>query len=377
MLIRTPKSSAFVSRTPVALPAPLATAQASSEFNGNYMRPNSSNTGTVPAGGPYSASPDIWFAGTTPVANYQTALATDSSYATQSSNNIYSGQTNILYVRGKNGASAAKSNTVQLYYAPSGIINAPSQWQNNVIKTDAGGLYGNLSNVASGSIAVCDATFVWTNVTPPPPGSDHYCVFAQFNDANNSNPFPSVYTALDMGALIMNNLGWGWRNTSMIAAQPTWQYTVPLNIPSDYPTTNSYSVLISPTGYVGWDAEFYSSRPDSNGNPIKLGRTKVTQDGILLGVSNAVLEPGYQSLMTVNMYSPNGQGPTPGATVPMSVNYVAGSSSYREAISRGLIDTEFMLRLRRSCPELVGVEPTAWIIQGTYNWQVTNNPAIK
>ncbi len=375
MLIRTPKSSAFVSRTPVGLP--LVLVQGTSEFNGTYMRPNSSNTGTVPAGSPYSASPDIWFAGSTPIANYQTALATDSSYATQSNNNIYSGQTNILYVRGKNGATSNKTNTVQLYYAPSGIINAPSQWQNNVIKTDSGGIYGNITNLAPGTVGVCDATFVWTNVTPPPPGSDHYCVFAQFNDANNSNPFPSVDTALDMGALIMNNLGWGWRNTSMIAATPTWQYTTPLNIPSDYPTTNAYSIFIAPTGYVGWDAEFYSSRPDSQGNPIKLGRTKVTQDGILLGVSSAVLDPGYQSLMTVNMYSPNGQPPTSGARVPMSVNYVAGSQSYLEAISRNLIDTEFMLRLRRSCPELVGVEPTAWIIQGTYNWQVPSNAAIK
>jgi hypothetical protein len=377
MLVRTPKSTAFVSRSPVGLPTPLVIAQASGEFNGTYMRPNSGNTGATPAGGPYSASPDIWFSGSTPIANYQTALATDSSYATSSDNNIYSGQTNIIYVRGKNGATSDKTNTVQLYYAPSGIINSPSQWQNNVIKTDSGGTYGNISGLAPGIVGVCDATFLWTNVTPPPPGSDHYCVFAQFNDANNSNPFPSVDTALDMGALIMNNLGWGWRNTSMISATPGWQYTVPLNIPSDYPTTNAYSIYISPTGYVGWDAEFYSSRTDSQGNPIKLGRTKITQDGILMGVASAILDPGYESLMTINLYSPNGQRPPSGASVPMTVNYVAGKQSFLEAVSRNLIDAEFMLRLRRCCPEAVGIGPTAWITQGTYNWKITNNPAVK
>lgn len=375
MLVRTPKSSAFVTREPVGLPTPLHL-QATGEFNGTYLRPNPNNTGTVPAGGPYSASPDIWFAGSNPVNDYQKALATDSSYATSSSNNIYSGQTNIIYVRGKNGSTANKTNTVQLYYAGSGIINSPSQWQNNVIKTDTGGDHGNIVNLEPGQIGVCDATFVWTNVPPPPSGSDHYCVFAQFNDAQNSNPFPSIYTAVDMGALIMNNLGWGWRNTSMIAATSTWQYTVPLVIPADYPTTYTYSIFISPTGYVGWDAEFYSSRPDSKGNPILLKRTKVTQDGILLGVGSAVLDPGYQSLITVNMYNPNGQAPTPGASVPISVNYVAGGADRLEAIRRGLIDTEFMLRLRRCCPE-ISVGPTAWIIQGTYNWQVTNNPTIK
>lgn len=377
MLIRSPRSHSFVSRGPVGLPMSRA-AQATSQFNGTYMRPNSSNSGTVPASGPYSASPDIWFAGSTPITNYQQVLATDSSYASASNNNIYSGQTNLIYVRGRNGATVNKTNTVQLYYAPSGIINSPSQWQNNVIKTDLGQTQGNIINLAPNTVGVCDATFVWTNVTPPPPGSDHYCLFAQFNDANNSNPFPSVDTALDMGSLIMNNLGWGWRNTSMISATPTWQYTVPLDIPVDYPTTNTYSVLISPTGYVGWDAEFYASRNDSVGNPIKLGRTKVTQDGILLGVANAILEPGFQTLMTVNMYSPNGSAPPAGARVPMSVNYAASTPQARkEAVHRNLIDNEFMLRLRRSCPEVFGITPQAWIIQGTYNWQVASGPATK
>jgi hypothetical protein len=372
MLIRVPKSKTIVSRGPVGLPA-LSTAQAVSQFNGVYLRPNSGNAGSVPASGPYSASPDIWFAGTTPIPNFQQALATDSSYATSSSNNIYSGQTNLIYVRGKNGSSVNKTNTVQLYYAPSGIINSPSQWQNNVIKTDLGQTQGHINNLAPKTVGVCDATFVWTNVAPPPPGSDHYCLFAQFNDANNSNPFPSVDTALDMGALIMNNLGWGWRNTSMIAATPTWQYTEPLSIPVDYPTTNAYSIFISPTGYVGWDAEFYASRPDSAGNPIKLGRTKVTQDGVLLGVSSAVLEPGYQALMTVNMYSPNGSKPPAGARVPMSVNYVASHpAQLREAVARNLIDAEFMLRLRRFCPDAFDITPQAWIIQGTYSWETVS-----
>ena len=369
MLIRVPRTNTLVSRGPVGLPASRM-AQATGQFNGVYLRPNSNNAGSVPSSGPYSASPDIWFAGSTPIANYQQALATDSSYATSSSNNIYSGQTNLIYVRGKNGSTVNKTNTVQLYYAPSGIINAPSQWKNNVIKTDTGQAQGNIINLAPNTIGVCDATFVWTNVTPPPKGSDHYCLFAQFNDANNSNPFPNVDTALDMGSLIMNNLGWGWRNTSMIAATPTWQYTEPLTIPADYPTTNAYSIFIAPTGYVGWEAEFYASRSDSSGNPIRLGRTKVTQDGVLLGVSSAILEPGYQALMTVNMYSPNGSPPPAGARVPMSVNYVASTPpQLREAIARNLIDTEFMLRLRRYCPEAFGIGPQAWIIQGTYNWE--------
>jgi hypothetical protein len=359
----------------VGLPITRA-ALASSQFNGTYMRPNPSNSGTVPANAPYSYSPDIWLAGSTPIANYQQDLATDSSYATASDDNIYSGQTNIIYVRGKNGATVNKTNTVQLYYAPSAIINSPSQWQNNVINTDQGQTQGNIINLAPNTVGVCDATFVWTNVTPPPPGSDHYCLFAQFNDAANSNPFPDIYTALDMGALIMNNLAWGWRNTSIIPATPTWQYTVPLEIPANYPSTESYTIYITPTGYVGWDAEFYASNTDSLGNPIKLVRTKVTQDGLLLGVNGVVLDPGFQTLMTVNMYSPNNSQPPAGANVPISINYTTSNSAQlKEAVHRNLIDTDFMMRLRRRCPEVFGVTPTVWIIQGTYNWQVASGPA--
>lgn len=377
MLIRSKKVLSFVSRGPVGLPVSPLLADATAAFNGIYLRPNSNSSGSVPAASPYSASPDIWLAGTTPVANYQTALATSSSYASSSSNNIYSGQTNLIYVRGKNGATANKTNTVMLYYAPSGVINSPSQWQNNIIKTDLGQTQGNITNLAPGTVGVCDATFTWTNVVPPPPGSDHYCLFAQFNDAQNSNPFPNVETALDMGALIMNNLGWGWRNTSMISATPTWQYTEPLNIPVDYPTTNAYSIFVAPVGYVGWSVEFYSSRNDAKGNPIRLNKTQISQDGQLLGVGSAVLDPGFQSLMTVNMYSPNGQPAPVGATVPLSCNYVATGANLLEAVYRNLIDWHFMYRVKRSCPELFGITPTAWIAQGYYNWQVTNNPAIR
>jgi hypothetical protein len=365
MNIRIRKDLSFVTRGPVALPRPRAL-QATSTFNGIYLRPNSDNTGTTPAGGPYCTSPDIWLAGTTPVANYQTALATDQSYGAASSNNIYSGQSNILYLRGKNGSTVTKTINATLYYAPSGIIQSPSWWQNNIIKTDAGMPTANIVNLAPGVVGVCDATFVWQNPVPPPPGSDHYCLFAQFNDANNSNPFPNVETPLDMGALIMNNLGWGWRNTSMIASTPTWSFSEPLTIPSDYPTTQAYSVYISPVGFVGWTAEFYCSQTDAKGNKIALGRTTVTQDGVLLGVSQAILDPGFTGLLTVNMYSPNGQGPAAGSSVPVSCNYVTSSTAeLHEAVARGLVDAGFMHRLRRSCPGLM-VSPSAWIVQGSY-----------
>jgi hypothetical protein len=67
------------------------------------------------------------------------------------------------------------------------------------------------------------------------------------------------------------------------------------------------------------------------------------------------------------MYSPNGQGPAAGSSVPVSCNYVTTSTAeLHEAVERGLVDATFMHRLRRSCPELV-ISPTAWIVQGAYS----------
>jgi hypothetical protein len=339
------------------------------------MRPNSGDDGTIPANDPFCASPDIWIAGTDPVPNFQTALAATGSYSTESSSNVYSGQGNFIYVRGLNGAKVSKTNTVQLYYAPSGVIQSPSQWQNNVINTDKGQPQGNIMNLAPGAVGVCDSTFVWNDPVPPPPGSDHYCLFAQFNDAQNSNPFPNPETVFDMGALIQNNLGWGWRNTSMIPSAPTWQVSEPLAIPSNYPTHN-YSIVVTPTGWTGWDVDFHCSEPDSNGNLIALKRTTIAQDGMILGVTKAKLDGGWQGQMFINLYSPDGRGPPPGATIPLSCNYVGSTKAdFLEALDRGLVDWRFLERLRRYCPE-IGKGPTAWIVQGTYSGTVSNDPTV-
>jgi hypothetical protein len=61
------------------LPRPRLTlaADASTTFNGLYMRPNFDNGGTVPATGSLCTCPDIWIAGTTPVANFPAANLSD------------------------------------------------------------------------------------------------------------------------------------------------------------------------------------------------------------------------------------------------------------------------------------------------------------
>lgn len=377
MLLRVRQDHRAVTTGPVGLPRPPGLVGSTNNYTTMpFMRPNQNTDNTVPAPGPLCASPDIWIAGQTAIGNYQTALATDASYATESGNNIMSGEINLIYIRAKNGSASTQSATVQLYYAPSGIIQSPSEWQNNVIPTDQQASSGNITGLTAGTVGVCDATFTWTNPPNPPTGSDHFCLFAQLNDANNDNPFPLASTVTDMNTLIQSNLAWGWRNVSLIpGSNQSWGYQEPLTIPLSIPTTNTYTVGVTPSSpWIGWAVEFYATEADSNGNPIVLSRQQITQANQFIGLTNVTLEPGWSAGVRVNTYGPNGStAPPEGATLPLSCNYVATGSALREAIELGLIDWEWQHRLRRH----IDIGPTAWLAVGTYTGKASESEGAK
>ena len=348
------------------VPAPQTNLDAAT-FNGVYLRPNFSNGGLVPAQGPLCTSPDIWIAGTQPVGNFQSALATAASYQTESSSNISQGNDNYIYVRALNGTSVAQSRTVQLYYAPSALILWPSQWQNNVIKTDQGNAMANISDLAAGQVGVADQTFLWPNVQPPPAGSDHYCLLAQLNDANNDNPFPSISSQLDLAALIANNLGWGCRNVTLIAGGPaTFQFEAPLTIPQFMPT-GTYLLLVNSTGFLNWTTWFTCSQADANGNPIALPPTEIVVDGGFLGAPACTLAGGFDAIITLYMQS-NGNSASPGASVTLSCLYMTNPAETEEMVRRGLVDWNLNAKLGRALdPEIA---PTPVVFLGAQTWQL-------
>ena len=347
------------------MPAPQTNLDAAT-FNGVYLRPNFSNGGLVPAQGPLCTSPDIWIAGTQPVGNFQSALATAASYQTESSSNISQGNDNYIYVRALNGTSVAQSRTVQLYYAPSALILWPSQWQNNVIKTDQGNAMANISDLAAGQVGVADQTFLWPNVQPPPAGSDHYCLFAQLNDANNDNPFPDIFSQVDMAALITNNLAWGWRNVTLVAgAASTFQVEVPLTIPQNLATA-VYTLAVTPTGFLNWNVWFTCSQADVNGKPIALASAQIVQDGAALGAPACTLAGGFNAIVTLYMQS-NGNSASPGARVPLTCTYQTAPHEVEEVVRRGLVDWNLNAKLRRAFGP--GIGPTPVVFLGAQTWQ--------
>jgi len=238
-----------------------------------------------------------------------------------------------------------------------------------VILTDQDNEKAFIADLAPQAIGVADQPFVWRNVPPPPNGSDHYCLFAQLNNELNQNPFPEVYTQIDMAALLKNNLGWGWRNTRLIpGTRVDTFYTQRLTIPADITSgTTKYFVYVSPEGFLGWTVSFTCSRADSKGKPIELKPRLIDQDGLLLG-TKCYLDPGFDAVVDVYLNA-NGRSASPGATMPLTCAYeTAPGAEEEEALRRGLEDRELDTRLRSS---LSDVGPTAHLVLGSNPYAVT------
>lgn len=275
-------------------------------FKKMYMRPNLRNNGDVPALPSLCECPDIWLSGDEPVAGYQQVLATPESYANQCASGLIVNKNNYIYVRGKNGGAGVADSEVTLYYADGAVIQWPSYWLGNVIPTDTGSLKANINGVKPGEVGVVDNPFMWKKV-PPYVGNCHYCLIAQFNDKNNTNPVPKVSSSIDMAKLVQNNLQWGWRNVTTMESKDNtvWTYETKLEVPSNIEDeTRSYLLFLEPKNIpAGCEVSFICSKSDADNKLIKMERTVVVGDGQILGC-RCRLEPGFLGMVSISLHNP-------------------------------------------------------------------------
>ncbi|HLJ86191.1 MAG TPA: hypothetical protein VKZ53_05170 [Candidatus Angelobacter sp.] len=325
-------------------------------YNDFAFRPNLTDPeGVTPSAPPVYTSPDIWPNGPTPLPNYQTVLT--QNWNSDAGQQIQQGVNNIVYVRCKNFGGANNNGKVYLYWAPSAVINWPSQWANNKLLTDqqdpnhpgSGLNYLEVSASNTGNIAVGKGAFLWTP-GPPPSGSDHYCLFSQVVTAKTPNPIPGAdqpMTAEDMATIVANDLGIGWRNTVMIhpTDQPDWQYSSLLTYPSDAPQPVSVQVVLQCTNMTGGSMGFTCSSSDLTSNPIALAKTPITNPNQVSGVATT-LSPGFSGSITVSYW--HGSQPNPsGAGIALKVLAQATTEKMRALVSR-----KYMDRLRNTMSNL-------------------------
>lgn len=318
-----------------------------SAYNDFAFRPNLTDPeGQTPSAPPLTSSPDIWPNGPNPIANFKTVLASPSSWSSDPGQNVQQGFNNIIYVRAKNFGGPNNTGQVYLYYAPSGIISWPSQWANNKLLTDQPDPqhpngpnlnYLQVSAATTGAIAVGNGAFLW-NPAPPPPGSNHYCLFSQVVTAQTPNPIPGAnqpMTAEDMATIVANDLGIGWRNIALIvqADQPTWSYSSELTLPPNSPSPLTVQVNLACTNMaVGGAMAFTCSSLDLTSVPIVLPKTTIQNPNQVSGITT-VLQPGFTGSVTVNYWQ--GSQPNPsGANIAIQAFTPAATPTMQALVSK-------------------------------------------
>lgn len=159
-------------------------------------------------------------------------LKSDQGYKTEPPSEEYPGQTNYVYVRGKNISNEEVISRLWLYYAPSNVILWPRTWKYEEIKFNGEGQNYTEVIATAGQIVVSNPPFYWT---PPAlsPGVDHYCLvaFAE-NPPLSQNPIKSPLPNTnfqkfeELAAFVISNPNMAWRNTRQVSRKaPEWQLT--------------------------------------------------------------------------------------------------------------------------------------------------------
>jgi hypothetical protein len=314
------------------------------QFKDFFLRPNLGSTGTIPAQGSITQCPDIWLAGTEAISDPATTLASDKSYAKASSSDVVLNADNYIYLRGKNGADNTVSKRMELYYAPCGVINWPSKWVENKLKTGDGSDYVEVNNVASGNVAAGNKAFIWKNVTRPPQGSDHYCIFANVNDAQNSHPVPgsSGFGKINMAEVVKNDLCLGWRNIHLVdkGIDMTFHTSIEIdNAPGAGGTYNLY--LKCPKEFNGTSVAFSANKADSHGGKIELFKTKVEAGDVpaIYGVE-VELDQGFNAQIQINLWF-NGVNVPSGYEITMEAGFQTTDEEHQIALDKNLYNPDY------------------------------------
>ncbi|MBB5866793.1 hypothetical protein F4553_000172 [Allocatelliglobosispora scoriae] len=159
-----------------------------------YLRNSFQDTGAYPTGGKASRSPDIIPLGDAPVSNPE-ALINEENWRRDYGNSTNAGESNYIYLRGRNLSAQDTEGWLYLYYAPSALLLWPTDpldpsrgWSRSPLSTSSGATKVRVAPKA-GERFVTPEPFHWI---PKPIHNDHYCLIGRVVTEANPNPIPAL-----------------------------------------------------------------------------------------------------------------------------------------------------------------------------------------
>lgn len=301
------------------------------QYDDIFLRADFGDTGSVPATGLLSTSPDIIPSGIAPIAD-PVKVFTD-NYANTGANgkDLVANAQNYVYMRGKNLHNGPESGTLQLYYSPASLLLYPNLWSQNQLKTSAGKATVPVSAKNLGDIVVGQDPFTW--VPQIPSSGDHYCLIGRVVTPSHPNPIPPIGNISDFASYIAHNRGMGWRNVVVVdKGSPTFTNSIGYN--QGEMGGNMYVAIKGISVPKGAEVTF--SCGDSGPSPlINMTTPPFTATGadFLVGLPTRI--PANFASNISYSYTACGTTPPPGWSVSIVVFFFAppGHDAYARGIS--------------------------------------------
>lgn len=302
-------------------------------YNDFYFRNNIAATNALPSNGPFNLCPDI-IQSDLELSNPQATLGSQSAYAQTFNTAPTYGKDNYYYLRGTNANNATVSPSLGLFYTPAQLIMHPETWQKNAIP--AGTSPTQQIKVGTGDIGVTPAAFVLKDAQTPK-DADFYSFAAQ-SQSVGGNPIPTITSWADMSDLLVNNLGFGFRNTCYVESDSvTWQKNFLLSVPSGITSPGSIMITLTLTGFEGNTITLVD-----NNNPSTPIISSFVANGNNPEIITAMLPltAGYSGSLGLQ-YENTGSFPSSGSSIAVSALYEVPSGEVVATGMKGLLNHKF------------------------------------
>ncbi len=304
------------------------------QYDDILVRTAKDDHGYMPRSGNYLGSPDVIPFGDMGVQDPQGLFGTQEAYegsdSSASPKHIIAGQTNQIFMRGKNLSQGQESGRAYLYYARRAKLNTPNSWYNNQLTTRSGAPFVKVQANERGDIVVIDGPFEWR---PTDHGNTPYVLIGVVGTANNPNPVESLKQSDD---LLQSNfsfekwidkragVGAGLFTTKPApSVHPTFSATAEFDLRN---TENTVQFEVQgknlPCGAV---IAFKASTPDVNGSIIEMSAVTVHEDGSINQAVPATVPRNFKTDVSFT-YSAEGSAPPAGATLTIIAGQTVGSS---------------------------------------------------